>query len=76
MRPIYDLQSVFAGQIQDAEAKGTKQDDCAIGIVTDNKDPKKLGRVKVKIPVPSRRPVPLSIAGDITAPSACRRFAS
>jgi len=51
MRPIYDLQSVFAGQIQDAEAEGTKQNDCAIGIVTDNKDPKKLGRVKVKIPV-------------------------
>lgn len=51
MRPISDLQSVFSAQVLDAEASGTKQDDCAIGIVTDNKDPKKLGRVKVKIPV-------------------------
>jgi uncharacterized protein involved in type VI secretion and phage assembly len=51
MRPLYDLSSVFAAQIRTAEADQSKVTEAMIGIVTDNKDPKKLGRVKVKIPV-------------------------
>lgn len=53
-RPIYDLQSYFAGQIQQAEAEAGKMFEPAIGVVTDNKDPSKLGRVKVKIPILSQ----------------------
>ena len=51
MRPIYDLASVFADQIRTAEAEGSRVYEPMIGIVTDNKDPSKLGRVKVKLPV-------------------------
>jgi uncharacterized protein involved in type VI secretion and phage assembly len=51
MRPIYDLSSVFTEQIRTAEAEATRMYDPVIGVVTDNKDPTKLGRVKVKIPV-------------------------
>src|SRR5689334_11138577 len=51
MRPIYDLSSVFTEQIRTAEAEATRMFDPVIGVVTDNKDPTKLGRVKVKIPV-------------------------
>jgi uncharacterized protein involved in type VI secretion and phage assembly len=51
MRPIYDLQSVFAAQIQTAEAESGKVFEPVIGVVTDNKDPSKLGRVKVKMPI-------------------------
>jgi uncharacterized protein involved in type VI secretion and phage assembly len=51
VRPLYDLASVFADQIRTAEAESTRVYEPVIGIVTDNKDPQKLGRVKVKIPV-------------------------
>ena len=51
MRPIYDLSSVFAAQIHQAEAESGKIFEPVIGVVTDNKDPSKLGRVKVKIPI-------------------------
>ena len=51
MRMIYDLPSVFADQIRTAEAEGSRVYEPVIGLVTDNKDPQKLGRVKVKIPV-------------------------
>lgn len=51
MRPIYDLSSVFAAQIQTAEAEAGKVYEPVIGIVTDNKDPEKLGRVKLKVPI-------------------------
>ena len=51
MRPIYDLQSVFAAQIHEAESESGKVFEPVIGIVTDNKDPSKLGRVKVKMPI-------------------------
>jgi uncharacterized protein involved in type VI secretion and phage assembly len=51
MRPIYDLASVFAEQIRTAETEGSRVYEPLIGIVTDNKDPSKLGRVKVKLPV-------------------------
>ena len=51
MRPIYDLQSVFAAQIQTSEAEAGKVFEPVIGVVTDNKDPSKLGRVKLKMPI-------------------------
>ena len=51
MRPIYDLNSVFAAQIQTSEAEAGKVFEPVIGVVTDNKDPSKLGRVKVKMPI-------------------------
>jgi uncharacterized protein involved in type VI secretion and phage assembly len=51
MRPLYDLSSVFAAQIRTAETESSRVYEPMIGLVTDNKDPKKLGRVKVKIPV-------------------------
>lgn len=56
MRPLflYDLASVFAEQIRTAEAEGSRVYEPMIGIVTDNKDPQKLGRVKVKLPVLSQ----------------------
>jgi uncharacterized protein involved in type VI secretion and phage assembly len=49
--PVYDLASAFAAQIHSAEAEKGKVYEAVIGIVTDNKDPSKLGRVKVKFPV-------------------------
>src|SRR5882724_1612377 len=51
MRALYDLASVFADQIQTSETEGTRVYEPVIGIVTDNKDPSKLGRVKLKIPI-------------------------
>ena len=51
MRPIYDLSSVFAAQIQQSEAESGKVFEPVVGVVTDNKDPSKLGRVKVKLPI-------------------------
>lgn len=48
---VYDLASAFAGQIHAAEAEKGKVYEAVIGVVTDNKDPSKLGRVKVKFPV-------------------------
>jgi len=51
MRPLYDLASVFTDQIRTAETESSRVYEPVIGIVTDNKDPSKLGRVKIKIPV-------------------------
>src|SRR5688572_18821933 len=51
MRPLYDLASVFTAEILQAESEGTKVYEPVVGVVTDNKDPEKLGRVKVKMPV-------------------------
>jgi phage baseplate assembly protein V len=51
MRPLFDLPSVFADHIRTAEAEANRVYEAMIGIVTDNKDPQKLGRVKVKLPV-------------------------
>jgi len=51
MRPIYNLASAFADQIRTAETEGSRVYEPLIGLVTDNKDPSKLGRVKVKLPV-------------------------
>ena len=53
MRPLYDLQSLFSAQIQVAELESDKVYEPVIGLVTDNKDPQKLGRVKVKFPTVS-----------------------
>jgi uncharacterized protein involved in type VI secretion and phage assembly len=51
MRPLYDLASVFADQIRTAELEAGRVYEPVIALVTDNKDPSKLGRVKIKIPV-------------------------
>jgi uncharacterized protein involved in type VI secretion and phage assembly len=51
MRPIFDLASAFSSQLQSAEAESSRVYEPIIGVVTDNKDPDKLGRVKVKIPI-------------------------
>jgi uncharacterized protein involved in type VI secretion and phage assembly len=50
-RPIYDLQSLFTRDLEAAQMEGTRMWGPVIGLVTDNKDPNKLGRVKVKVPV-------------------------
>lgn len=55
MRPIYSIADVFAGQIMTAELESTRVYEPVVGVVTDNKDPQKLGRVKVKIPVLSEK---------------------
>jgi uncharacterized protein involved in type VI secretion and phage assembly len=48
---MYDLANVFAAQIRTAETETSRVYEPVIGIVTDNKDPSKLGRVKLKIPI-------------------------
>jgi phage baseplate assembly protein gpV len=48
---FYDLASVFAHQIHTAESEATRVYEAVIALVTDNKDPSKLGRVKVKVPI-------------------------
>lgn len=55
MRPLYDLASAFAAQIRQGEHESNRCYEPMIGIVTDNKDPSKLGRVKVKFPVLSEK---------------------
>ncbi len=47
---ITDLASYFFQQIREAEEEGSRVYEPVIGVVTDNKDPDKLMRVKVKIP--------------------------
>ncbi len=47
----YDLANVFAGHILMSEAESTRVYEPVIAIVTENKDPQKIGRVKVKVPV-------------------------
>src|SRR5437763_1231536 len=54
-RPLYDLQSFFAEQVRTAEDDGTRVYEALIGLVTENKDPSKLGRVKVKLPILSEQ---------------------
>jgi uncharacterized protein involved in type VI secretion and phage assembly len=48
--PITDLASFFFHQIRTEQEEAGRMYDPVIGIVTDNKDPDKLARVKVKIP--------------------------
>lgn len=47
---ITDLASLLFAQVRIAEAEADRVYDPMIGLVTDNKDPDKLGRVKVKLP--------------------------
>ena len=47
---IVDLPSFFFAQIRSAEEEHGRVYEPVIGVVTDNKDPDKLGRVKVKFP--------------------------
>jgi uncharacterized protein involved in type VI secretion and phage assembly len=51
MTATYDLQTHFANQIFQAEGESSRVYEPVIGVVTDNKDPSKLGRVKVKVPI-------------------------
>jgi uncharacterized protein involved in type VI secretion and phage assembly len=48
---VYDLQSHFAAQIHQAGQESSRVYEAVIGVVTDNKDPSKIGRVKVKVPI-------------------------
>ncbi len=48
---VYDLPTFFANEIQQREKEQHRVYGPVIGIVTDNKDPNKSGRVKVKYPV-------------------------
>ena len=50
-RPVYGLASQFAEQVLQGEGESSKVYEPLIGVVTDNKDPSKLGRVKVKLPI-------------------------
>ncbi len=45
-----DLTSYFFGQIREAEERNERVYEAVVGIVTDNKDPDKLARVKVRFP--------------------------
>src|SRR6202012_13947 len=45
------LQMHFANQLKRAEHEQSKVYEAVVGIVTDNKDPSKIGRVKVKVPI-------------------------
>lgn len=49
--PLFDLASVFAQRIFTYEEESERVFEALVGVVTDNKDPSKLGRVKVKFPV-------------------------
>jgi uncharacterized protein involved in type VI secretion and phage assembly len=55
MWPLYDLASMFAAQIGNASAEASRMFEPVIGVVTDNKDPNKTGRVKLKIPILSEQ---------------------
>lgn len=55
MPMLFGLSSVFADQIRSAELEAGRVYEPVIGVVTDNKDPDKLGRVKVKIPILSEQ---------------------
>jgi uncharacterized protein involved in type VI secretion and phage assembly len=46
-----DLANHFAQQIRTAETEAGRVYQAVIGLVTDNKDPQKLGRVRVKVPI-------------------------
>jgi uncharacterized protein involved in type VI secretion and phage assembly len=48
---VYGLDSWFAEQVRQAETEAGRVYEPVIGIITDNKDPLKLGRVKLKFPV-------------------------
>ena len=47
----HDLSALFYQQIRTSQSESNKLHQAVVGIVTDNKDPDKLGRVKVKVPI-------------------------
>ncbi len=53
--PVYDLPSYLTHQLHTAGLEATRIYEPVIAIVTDNKDPQKLGRVKIKIPILSEQ---------------------
>lgn len=50
-----ELSNLFYQQIRTAEQESNKIHQAVIGVVTDNKDPEKLGRVKIKVPILSNQ---------------------
>ncbi len=48
---LNSLSDIFVHEIRTAAAADGKQHEAVCGIVTDNKDPSKLGRVRVKVPI-------------------------
>src|SRR3569623_2359158 len=52
---VFDIASAVAGHLHGAEFETNKVFEPVIARVTDNKDPSKLGRVKVKYPVVSQQ---------------------
>jgi uncharacterized protein involved in type VI secretion and phage assembly len=46
-----DLFAYFTSQIHQAESESSKVYEAVVGVVTDKKDPTKIGRVKVKVPI-------------------------
>lgn len=48
---FYDLANSYANEILTQEQEGGRVFEAVVGMVTDNKDPQKLGRVKVKYPM-------------------------
>jgi len=64
---LYDIANSYAQEILTQENEGNRVFEAVVGTVTDNKDPKKLGRVKAKYPIFSEQDtsdwIPVSMMG-------------